>query len=172
MDTSIAVRREIGLWACQSGRSSFVTPNWRATPCRHTLSHAGDKEHAVSKPHIGPPPAGDLFGYAVHHAVRARVCIERNRLWQAEYWISSLRDNALSLACRRLGLSAYYGRGFDELPEELLRHAERALVLSLDSRELSRALMCAVELLVSQSLEAGDLPSQVELPLRQFVGLP
>jgi hypothetical protein len=127
---------------------------------------------AVSKPHIGPPSARDLFGYAVHHAVRARVCIERNRLWQAEYWISSLRDNALSLACRRLGLSAYYGRGFDELPEELLRHAERALVLSLDSRELSRALRCAVELLVSQSLEAGDLPSQVELPLRQFVGLP
>lgn len=45
-------------------------------------------------------------------------------------------------------------------------------MLSLDSRELSRALMCAVELLVSQSLEAGDLLSQVELPLRQFVGLP
>jgi hypothetical protein len=127
---------------------------------------------AVSKPHVGPPSARDLFGYAVHHAVRARICIDRNRLWQAEHWISSLRDNALSLACRRLGLSAYYGRGFDELPEELLRNAERALVLSLDPGELSRALMCAVELLVSQGLEAGDLPSQVGLPLRQLVGLP
>ena len=88
------------------------------------------------------------------------------------YWISSLRDNALSLACRRFGLSAYYGRGFDDLPEEVLGNAKRALALSLDPGELSRALMCAVELLVSQGLEAGDLPSQVGQPLRQLVGLP
>lgn len=61
---------------------------------------------AVSKAHAGPPAARDLFGYAVHHAVRAQICLERSRLWQAEYWISSLRDNALSLACRRRGRGA------------------------------------------------------------------
>ena len=31
-----------------------------------------------------PPDASELFGYGVHHAVRARVCIERGKMWQAE----------------------------------------------------------------------------------------
>ncbi len=54
---------------------------------------------AVEKPYAGPPDAHELFGYAVHHALRARVCIERGRYWQAEHWISGVRDYALSLAC-------------------------------------------------------------------------
>src|SRR5262249_44439235 len=32
---------------------------------------------AVTKPLAEPPSPADLFGYAVHHAVRARLCIER-----------------------------------------------------------------------------------------------
>ena len=39
---------------------------------------------AVEKPQVQPTPAQELFGYAVHHAVRARICIERGRSWQAE----------------------------------------------------------------------------------------
>jgi hypothetical protein len=124
---------------------------------------------AISNPHVGPPSARDLFGYAVHHAVRARTCIERNRLWQAEYWISSLRDNALSLACRRLGLSTHYGRGFDDLPAELRRNATGALVRALEPGDLARALQCAVDVLLSESSEASDLPAQVEARLRQFI---
>ena len=92
----------------------------------------------IEKPFIAPPSARELFGYAVHHAVRARVCIERSRYWQAEYWISSLRDNAMSLACRRLGLPAYYGRGFDDLPEDVRRGFADALVRSLERVELLR----------------------------------
>jgi hypothetical protein len=124
--------------------------------------------HAVSKPHAGLPPARELFGYAVHHAVRARICIERGRLWQAEYWISSLRDNALSLACRRRGLPAYYGRGFDELPLELRSRAEGALVRALEPGALADALQSGVELLLSESGEAGDLRSLIEDRLRRF----
>ena len=127
---------------------------------------------AVEKSFIGPPPARELFGYAVHHAVRARVCIERGRYWQAEYWISSLRDNAMSLACRRLGLPAHYGRGFDELPEGERRGLADALVRSLEPAELSRALSCGVEALLRQDPEAGDLPAKVEQRLRDFIGRP
>jgi hypothetical protein len=46
-----------------------------------------------------------MFGYAVHHLVRARFCIERERLWQAQYWLSGARDLMLSRACLRLGLA-------------------------------------------------------------------
>jgi hypothetical protein len=70
---------------------------------------------AVERPPAQPPPARELFGTAVHHALRARVCIERGRYWQAEYWISGTRDGALSLACRRRNLPASHGRGFDDL---------------------------------------------------------
>ncbi len=34
----------------------------------------------------------------VHHAVRARICIERGRYWQAEYWISDALLTALRAA--------------------------------------------------------------------------
>ena len=47
----------------------------------------------------------------MHHAVRARFCIERGRWWQAEYWISGVRDQALALACHRRGLAVAHGRG-------------------------------------------------------------
>ena len=40
---------------------------------------------SVEKPYPHPPAALELFGYAVHHALRARFCIERGRYWQAEY---------------------------------------------------------------------------------------
>src|SRR5437588_7329326 len=41
---------------------------------------------AGEKPYPPPPSAEELFGYAVHHALRARFSVERGRYWQAEYW--------------------------------------------------------------------------------------
>src|SRR2546421_7050482 len=38
----------------------------------------------------------ELFGLAVHAALRTRVCIERSKPWAAEYWISELRDHTMS----------------------------------------------------------------------------
>ncbi|HEX7136841.1 MAG TPA: hypothetical protein VF219_03305 [Vicinamibacterales bacterium] len=124
---------------------------------------------AAGKPFVQPPAAEGLFGYAVHHAVRAHVCIERGRYWQAEYWISSLRDNAMSLACVRLGLPGYYGRGFDALPDEVRQRCEAALVRSLDGPELRRALGCAVDALLREGEQAGELRTRVEPLLRGLV---
>jgi hypothetical protein len=61
---------------------------------------------SVEKPYSQPPTARELFGYAVHHALRARFCIERGRYWHAEYWISGTRDYALHLACLRRSLTS------------------------------------------------------------------
>jgi hypothetical protein len=127
---------------------------------------------AIEKPFVDPSSARELFGYAVHHAIRARVCIERGRYWQAEYWISSLRDHGMSLACRRLGLPAHYGRGFDDLPDEVRRGFADALVSSVQREELIRGLHSAVEALLREGEEAGDLPAKSGPQLREFVGLP
>jgi hypothetical protein len=118
---------------------------------------------AVALPTPPEPQREELFGLAVHHAVRARFCIERGRVWQAEFWIHTLRDHALELACLHRGLPVPYGRGFDALPAEA--HDEGALVRSLDRDELLRALGCVVAMLVR---EAGDLAGPLDARLREL----
>ena len=124
--------------------------------------------NSVEKPYPQPPSAHELFGYAVHHALRARFCIERGRYWQAEYWISGTRDYALSLACRRRGLGAYHGRGFDDLPPEVRDSFRGALVTSLERDELLRALGYAIERLLREGDEVQELAAKVEPQLRKL----
>lgn len=121
---------------------------------------------AVSRPHTPPPAAGELFGYAVHHALRAYFCVERGRLWQAEYWISGVRDYALSLACRRRGLPARNGRGFDELPDDVLALFGPALVTTLEPRALRRALAAAIKGLLLEAEEVRPVAERAA-PLLQ-----
>ena len=123
---------------------------------------------AVEKPHLPTQSASELFGYAVHHALRARFCIERGRYWQAEYWISSLRDYALSISCHRHDLPVSYARGFDHLPLEVVEPLKKALVTSLERGDLLRALKVAIDGLLRESVEVQDLAEKVEPQLRQL----
>lgn len=125
---------------------------------------------AVKRPQAEAPPAQQLFGYAVHHAVRARFCIERQRVWQAEYWISAARDYALSLACRSRGLPASYGRGFDRLPPEVHQLFTGAIPASLERAELLKALGCTIEGLLAEAHRAADVEVKVEAHLRELLG--
>jgi hypothetical protein len=123
---------------------------------------------AVDVPQAAPAPANELFGLGVHHAVRARFSLERGRWWQAEHWISGVRDQALLLACRRQGLEGAEGRRFDDLPAEVLQSFEDALVRSLEPDELGRALGCAISALQRESTEAADLAARVDVQLREL----
>jgi hypothetical protein len=115
---------------------------------------------------VQPPPARELFGYAVHHMLRARFSIERGRPWLAEYWVSSVRDYALSFACVQHGLPPSYGRGYDDLPADVLALFEPAIPRSLDREELLRALRVAVDGLLGV---AGELAAPVEGELRALL---
>ena len=123
---------------------------------------------AAETPHAEPPSAHELFGYAVHHALRARFCIERGRHWQAEYWIGAVRDYALSLACRSRHLPAREGRGFDDLPADVLSAFEDSFVHSLERAELLRALGIVVAGLVREAGEVQDVAAKVEPQLREL----
>jgi hypothetical protein len=107
-----------------------------------------------------------LFGLAAHHAVRARFCIERGRLWQAEYWISALRDHALELACLRRGLPTAEGRGFDRLPADVRERFDAALVRSTERDELLRALAAAVDGLIAVAEDVRGLEPRLRELLR------
>jgi hypothetical protein len=122
----------------------------------------------AKKAYAQPPSAQELFGYGVHHALRARLCIERGRYWQAEYWISGVRDYALSLACRRRDLPAREGRGFDDLPASVRDPFRSALATSLERDELLRALGCAIDGLLREVDEVQALAAKVEPQLRQL----
>lgn len=104
----------------------------------------------------------------MHHALRARFCIERGRFWQAEYWISGARDYALSLACRRRGLATSNGRGFDELPADVHEAFKCTLVTSPERDELLRALGCVIEGLLREADEVQKLAEKVEPQLREL----
>lgn len=124
--------------------------------------------HAVEKPFIQSLNVNELFGYAVHHALRARFCIERERFWQAEYWISNIRDYALNMACLRHNLLTTYGRGFDDLPSEILDSFKGTLITSLERDELLRALNCAIEGLIREGVAVPELATKVEPQLRML----
>ena len=115
-----------------------------------------------------PGSARHVFGLGVHHAVRARFCIERGRPWQAEYWISGTRGQALALGCLRRGLPSAHGRGFDRLPDELLAKVEPALVGSLERSELLRALGAAVEVLLEEAEETRERADRLAPRLREL----
>ena len=109
----------------------------------------------IEREHTQPPPASEIFGYAVHEAVRARFCIERGRLWQAVYLIDDLRDHA-------------FARGIHELPDELQASFEETLVRSLEPEELLRALRAAVAALQREAVDAQDLVERLEPHLREI----
>lgn len=124
---------------------------------------------ATQRDTVRPPSPRHLFGMGVHHAVRGRICIERGRAWQAEYWISAVRDHALALACLRHGLEHELGRGFDALPADIRARAARALVRSLERAELLRALHDAVDALVGEAEGTHEQAAELEAQLRELV---
>jgi predicted nucleotidyltransferase len=101
------------------------------------------------RPFAAPDPE-TLIGLSWHHALHARTCIERNRQWQAEHWISALRDHLITLACHRMGHPTAYAKGAHLLPDDLTKPLQATLVRSLAEHELRRALKAAVELLAAE----------------------
>jgi hypothetical protein len=104
-----------------------------------------------------PTVAGDLFGWGVIYALHARACIERRRLWQAEHYVGSVRDHALSLACLRHGLPAAQGRHYDDLPLETLARFDATHVGAVEPAALRAALAASVRELIHESTES-ELP--------------
>jgi hypothetical protein len=105
-----------------------------------------------------PPVAEDIFGWGVIYALHARACIERRRLWQAEHYVSAVRDHALSLACLRQGLPAAQARGYDDLPAETLARFDDTHVGRLDPEALRPALAASTRALMQEGAHAA-LPS-------------
>ncbi|MYW69586.1 hypothetical protein GTY65_36800 [Streptomyces sp. SID8379] len=110
---------------------------------------------AADLPPFAEPDPNVLAGLGWHHALHARVCVERGRWWQAEHWIGALREHLITLACLRLGLPTAYTKGAHLLPDAITGPLEATLVRSLTEDELRRALAVARGLFLAE-LERGD----------------
>jgi hypothetical protein len=124
--------------------------------------------NAVERPQPPAPDPASMLGLAIHHLVRARFCVERGRMLQAEYWISGARDHALALACLSRGLASGHARGAHELPLPLIGSFSAALAGSLERDELLRSLTATTELLLAESAIAGPLRDRVESAMREL----
>ena len=119
--------------------------------------------------HVPSPLPANIIGLGWLYALHARSCIARGKLWQAEYMISGVRDNALTLACIRHGLPAVHGRGVDQLPSAVAAQFEDSLVRRLDAAELSRAFRVVVSGLLNEIRSADEeLAGRLEEPLRHL----
>jgi predicted nucleotidyltransferase len=136
-------------------------------PHFHTLF--GNVQQLKATP---PPEVRHIIGLSWHHVFHARSCIERNKPWQAEYWISEVRNHMIALACIRLGESSAHGRGVDKLPAAVTNPFADTLVRSLDEPELRRALAVATICLIAE-IEKWDATLCTRLkPLLQEFGAP
>jgi hypothetical protein len=123
--------------------------------------------------HAPPPPAETIIGIGWLYALHARSCIARGNLWQAEYMISGVRDNALALACIRHGLPAVHGRGMDLLPKEVTAQFEGSLVRQLDAAELLRAFRVAMDCLLGEIRCADEtLAGRLQAALALLIDTP
>lgn len=109
----------------------------------------------------GPPAAGGLLGWAVLWARFARVCIDRGNWWHAEHSISSMRQYALSFACRRRDLPASYGRGVERLPSNVRDRFAASLPHAFEPDTLKEALKGCVAALSAECAEDTEVDQAI-----------
>jgi hypothetical protein len=83
--------------------------------------------------------------------------------------IAGVRDHALMLACLAHGLPTRFGRGYDDLPPDVLEPFEGSFVSVLDDEHLIRALEVAIEALLTQSTQVGDVAGKAAPSLRALL---
>lgn len=100
--------------------------------------------------HVPPPALDILHGWAWHHVLHANSALHRGRLWQAEFWISALRDHIITMKCVHHGLQSAHGRGADQLPQSELEELETTLIKALDASQMRVSLNRTAQLLISE----------------------
>jgi hypothetical protein len=112
------------------------------------------------------PRLAELIGWGWVYALSARAAILRKRSWQAAHFISELRNEVLELACLRLGLPPFDGRGVDRLPADLLTSFQPTLVRSTGQAELRRALGASISVYLREVAEHDEpLAGRLSAPL-------
>ncbi|MFN2611414.1 MAG: nucleotidyltransferase domain-containing protein [Actinomycetota bacterium] len=93
----------------------------------------------------------EQIGLGCLYLLHAHSSLARGKLWQGNYFVAELRNISMSLACRRLGLPAAEGRGFDRLPKNELKDYYLTVPSSISNGELQHALTVSIQLFVKEA---------------------
>ena len=103
------------------------------------------------------PALQTVYGYAVLYALKVRTSIERQKYWQAMYYLQTFRDYVLQLICLKYSLSPFDGRGYDEIPEGIKEQLSATFCLE-PSREMLRPALQKVTTVLN-----NEAVGQIEL---------
>lgn len=125
---------------------------------------------AIDRSEFTHPAATEPIGWGWHNILHANSAINRGRSWQAEFWISSLRNHLLTLLCIRFNLPSAQGRGVDQLPKNLLVPTEYTLVRTLEKVELRRALNALAAIFIGEVREHDvNIATRLEATIIPFL---
>lgn len=88
------------------------------------------------------PPLRQTLGELVLYLRLADVALHRGRRLQAQHWLDGARARLLTALCQRHGLDPFDGRGFDNLPAEVLADLGPALDYGTAAGQLRAGLAC------------------------------
>ena len=124
---------------------------WRATEFRAIGPKFKLIFGVANEPSPAPSPStSDLIGMSWLYALHVRSAIERRELLKAEYMLSGMRNQMLSLVCLRYGVSALQGRGLDYLPQDVKHSFVACFPSSLRAGDLRHAFTATTVALLEE----------------------
>jgi hypothetical protein len=125
---------------------------------------------AAMEPWSPTPDGRGEAGFAFHDVLHACVAANRDRPWQALYYLQRVRTRTLALASERHGFDADEFRHVDDLPRNERDPLLASLVTDLDRASLLGAIEIATRAFLDE-LQRGDpsLADRLAQPLSAFV---
>jgi len=152
---------DVAFWRAQD--FGATGPNFRLIFMRE------GSEANPPRPAPQPNPSA-LIGMAWLYALHVRSSLARDRILQAEYMLSGMRNHVGELTCLRCGVIAQQGRGLDDLPVSERDTAAACLPRSLEHSELKRAFQTSMQALLGEIRHADhELEGRLSGPLKDIV---
>ncbi|GAA0725756.1 hypothetical protein GCM10009430_31900 [Aquimarina litoralis] len=96
------------------------------------------------------PEINSIAGYTILFALKTRTSIEREKYWQAQYYLTKCRENTMILKCLKENLNSFDGRSFDELTPSFLNQIQNTMINEPNKRNLENALKSMIHILIKE----------------------
>lgn len=125
----------------------------------------GEEKNRDSKP---VPKPKTIFGYAVLYALKTRCSIEREKFWQAHYYLEKFKENIMTLKCLSENLNPFDGRDYDKLSDSFLIQIQSSLIGSLSRHNLNKSLKILTIILINEIKNNSELNYKFENELKHI----
>lgn len=128
----------------------------------------GKANHRQHKPE---PELSSILGYSILYALKSRCAIEREKYWQAIFYLDKFRENIMTMKCISLHLNPFDGRSFDELPNSFLNKITTGLTGELNRDTLKNSLRSFTKILIQEIKQDNTIAYTFENELKRIASL-